>query len=66
MSNYGVISGPYFPVFGLNTEIYELNQTLDHQGQHSRKHSPLVQDINEESKRSCLRGSVKMMVLKFW
>ena len=25
MSKYGVISGPYFPVFGLNTEIYELN-----------------------------------------
>ena len=25
MSKYGVISGPYFPVFGLNTEIYEVN-----------------------------------------
>ena len=23
MSKYGVFSGPYFPVFGLNTEIYE-------------------------------------------
>ena len=22
---YGVISGPYFPVFGLNTEIYSIN-----------------------------------------
>ena len=22
MFKYGVISGPYFPVFGLNTEIY--------------------------------------------
>ena len=22
MSKYGVISGPYFPVIGLNTEIY--------------------------------------------
>ena len=22
VSKYGVISGPYFPVFGLNTEIY--------------------------------------------
>ena len=22
MSKYGVISGPYFPVFGLNTEKY--------------------------------------------
>ena len=24
MSKYGVISGPYFPVFGLNTEKYGL------------------------------------------
>ena len=25
MSKYGVISGPYRPVFGLNTEIYGVN-----------------------------------------
>ena len=25
MSKYAVISGPYFPVFGLNTEIYVFN-----------------------------------------
>ena len=25
VSKYGVISGPYFPVFGLNTEIYGVN-----------------------------------------
>ena len=25
VSKYGVISGPYFPVFGLNKEIYEVN-----------------------------------------
>ena len=25
VSKYGVISGPYFPVFGLNTEIYEIS-----------------------------------------
>ena len=24
-SKYGVISGPYFPVFGLNTEIHGVN-----------------------------------------
>ena len=24
VSKYGVISGPYFPVFGLNTEIYSV------------------------------------------
>ena len=25
MSKYGVISGPYFPIFGLNTDIYSVN-----------------------------------------
>ena len=25
MSKYGVVSGPYFPVFGLKTEIYGVN-----------------------------------------
>ena len=25
VSKYWVFSGPYFPVFGLNTEIYEVN-----------------------------------------
>ena len=25
VSKYGVFSGPYFPVFGLNTEIYRVN-----------------------------------------
>ena len=25
VSKYGVISGPYFPAFGLNTEIYSVN-----------------------------------------
>ena len=28
VSKYGVISGPYFPVFGLNTEIYFLHSVL--------------------------------------
>ena len=26
VSKYGIFSGPYFPVFGLNTEIYEVTQ----------------------------------------
>ena len=25
VSKYGVFSGPYFPVFGLNTDIYKEN-----------------------------------------
>ena len=28
VSKYGVISGPYFPVFGLNTEIYFVNLNI--------------------------------------
>ena len=28
MSKYGVFSGPYFPVFGLNTEIYGVNSVF--------------------------------------
>ena len=29
LSKYGVISGPYFPVFGLNTEIYFVNFRIE-------------------------------------
>ena len=29
VSKYGVISGPYFPVFGLNKERYGVTQYLD-------------------------------------
>ena len=25
VSKYGVFSGPYFPVFGMNTETYSVN-----------------------------------------
>ena len=28
MSKYGVIPGPYFPAFGLNTEIYSVNPRI--------------------------------------
>ena len=28
VSKYGVISGPYFPVFGLNTGIYSVNRRI--------------------------------------
>ena len=29
LSKYGVISGPYFRVFGLNTEIFEVNLRIE-------------------------------------
>ena len=28
VSEYGVLSGPYFPVFGMNTEIYAVNHRI--------------------------------------
>ena len=28
VSEYGVLSGPYFPVFRLNTEIYGINRRI--------------------------------------
>ena len=34
MSKYDVIFGPYFPVLGLNTEIYSIN--LQIQSKHSK------------------------------
>ena len=29
VSKYGVFSGTYFPVFGLNTEIYSVNRAVN-------------------------------------
>ena len=36
VSKYGVISGPYFPVFGLNTEIYEVNLRIQSEYRNKR------------------------------
>ena len=32
MSKYGVFSGPYFPIFGLNTEIYIFSPNIGKYG----------------------------------
>ena len=37
MSKYGICSGHYFPVFGLNTEIYEVNHRIQSE---YRKYGP--------------------------
>ena len=41
LSKYGVFSGPHFPVFGLNTEIYYLNLRIqsEYRKIRSRKYS---------------------------
>ena len=31
ISKYGVISGPYFPVFGVNTEIYGVHLRIQYE-----------------------------------
>ena len=39
VSKYGVLSGPYFPVFRLNTEIYRINLRIqsEYMKMHTRK-----------------------------
>ena len=37
VSKYGVFSGPYFPAFGLNTEIYSVNLRIQ---PNTRKYGP--------------------------
>ena len=39
MSKYGVISGLYFPLFGLNTKIYEVNLRIQSE---YRKYGPEI------------------------
>ena len=39
MSKYGVISGPYFPVFGLDTEVYGVNLRIQSE---YRKYGPEI------------------------
>ena len=42
VSKYGVISGPYFLVFGLNTEIYEVNLRIQSEYRKKRTRSNSV------------------------
>ena len=39
VSKYGVLSGPYFPVFRLNTDIYRINLRIqsEYMKMHTRK-----------------------------
>ena len=39
VSKYGVFSGPYFPVFRLNTDIYRINLRIqsEYMKMHTRK-----------------------------
>ena len=45
MSKYGVISGPYFPVFGLTVEIYGMNFKKD-TGKYGPEINPYLDTIH--------------------
>ena len=53
MSKYGVISGPYFPIFGLNTQKYgaDIIPYLDtfHTVMVSIRHSKKIKDSAQKS-----------------
>ena len=43
MSKYGVFSGPYFPVFGLNAEIYGVNLRIQSEyGKNGPENTPYL------------------------
>ena len=54
VSKYGVFSGPYFPVFGLNTEIYSVFSL--NTGKSGPKKTPYLDTFHAvvEKKRSCI------------
>ena len=47
MSKYGVISGPYFPAFGLNTERYEVSKYLSVFSPNVGKYGPEITPYGE-------------------
>ena len=51
VSKYGVFSSPYFPVFGLNTEIYSVNLRIQSKYRKigTRNNSVFVCDLNSRS-----------------
>ena len=49
MSKYGVISSPYFPVFGLNTEIYRVISVFNpNAGKYGPEITPYLDTFNAE------------------
>ena len=56
VSKYGVISGPYFPVFGLNTEIYSVNLRIqsEHRKIRTRNNSLFGQFSHSVEERKIL------------
>ena len=60
MPKYGIISGPYFPVFGLNMEIYIVNQS-EYRKIRTRNNSIFGNFSRSDSKR---KKAVSPMVMR--
>ena len=57
MPKYGVISGPYFPVFVLNMEIYELNPRIQSEYRKRRtKHNSVFGHFSHSLSHFSLRN----------
>ena len=56
MSQYGVISGPYFPVFGLNTKIYSVNLRIQSECRKIRTRKNSVFGLFSRSESALLIG----------
>ena len=58
MSKYGVISGPYFPAFGLNTERYIV-------GKYGPEITPYLNTFHVVSIKCKLKFSIKDFLSKY-
>ena len=68
VSKYGVISGPYFPVFGLNTEVYSVNLHIQSEYRKiwTRKTSIFGHFSRSASNRNaCVCSSFTVMIILF-
>ena len=64
MSKYGVFSGPYFPVFELNTEIYNVNLRIQFEyGEIRPEKTPYVETFHAVQ-GSVLRAMSFIVVLE--
>ena len=64
MFKYGAFSGPYFPVFGLNTEIYGVNLRIQSDTGKYGPEKTLYLDNFHEVQCKCLSTNTLMSLLQ--
>ena len=66
MSTYGVFSVPYFPVFGLNTEIYGVNLRIqsEYRKMQTRKNSVFGHFSRSETTMNKAKNFIKNFIKK--